>query len=74
MRLAMEQGKIAAAQKNKLSKEKEANAVAQSIKAEEDRAESAAKKKKKKKKGKASSSENVSENIVVNTSHAALAS
>eukprot|EP00804_Cyclotella_cryptica_P028072 CCRYP_017280-RB/>CCRYP_017280-RB protein AED:0.02 eAED:0.02 QI:1062/1/1/1/1/1/4/164/1406 len=63
MRLAMEQGKIAAAQKNKISKEKEANAVAQSIKAEEDRAESSTKKKKKKKKGKATSPEDVSENI-----------
>jgi protein TIF31 len=60
MRLAMEQGRVAAAQKNKHTREIEANAIAESIKAEEDRAESAAKKKKKKKKG--SKSGNTSEN------------
>jgi hypothetical protein len=60
MRLAMEQGKVAAAQKSKQTREIEANAIAESIQAEEDRAESAAKKKKKKKKR--SKSGNSSEN------------
>lgn len=59
----MEQGRVAAAQKNEHTREIEANAIAESIKDDEDRAESAAKKKKKKKKRKkGSKSGNTSEN------------
>lgn len=58
----MEQGRVAAAQKNEHTREIEANAIAESIKDDEDRAESAAKKKKKKKRKKGSKSGNTSEN------------
>jgi hypothetical protein len=72
MRLAMEHSRMAMAKKNKLLKESEANTIAESIKAEEDKTESSVKKKKKKKKKKTKTNAEITpENKTQNASKAA---